>query len=245
MRGTLAVASRVLQSIRGDRPTLALVLGVPIFIIFLFSRILDEVPAGGINTDFIRPILLGFFVYFLTYVVTAIGFLRERQTGTLERVLASPVTRSGLVLGYLLGYGALVTVQAAVLLGSGVFFLGIKFQHGIGFFFGLELLGAFSALGLGIFASLFAKNEFQVLQFIPLLIAPQAILGGVFVPIEALPVYLEVPARAFPLTYLLKGMNYVVLGHGTSQDALLAVAVLAGYTLVTLLLAALMVRRPF
>lgn len=243
MRGTLSVAGRILLSLKGDHRTLGLVLVVPVFIIFLFSEILDEVPPGRFNADFVKPVLLGFFVYFLTYLLAAVGFLRERQSGTLERVLSSSLSRSGLVLGYLLGFGALVTVQAGVLLGAGILFLDVEFQHGVLPFFLLELLGAISALGLGILASLFARNEFQVIQFIPALIAPQVILGGVFVPVESLPAYLEYPARVLPLTYLLKGMNYVVLDQGGSEDVLIAIAVLGAYTLVSILLAGLVVRR--
>lgn len=243
MRGTWSVATRIWLSLRGDHRTLALVLVAPVFIIFLFAVVLDVVPEGKFNVDFVDPILLGFFAYFLTYLLTAIGFLRERQTGTLERVFASPVTRAGLILGYVLGFGVLVLVQSAVVLGAGIVFLGVDFQHGILAFFVILAVGALSALGLGILISLLAHNEFQVIQFIPLVIAPQVILGGTFVAVDQLPIWAEVIARAMPLTYLIEGMNWIVLDVGTAADYWLALALLGAWMLGTILLAIVAVGR--
>lgn len=243
MRGALPVAGRVLSTLRGDRRTLALVFVAPVFIIWLFSEVFDQVPPGGFDATAAGPILLGFFVFLLTYILTAIGFLRERQTGTLERVLASPISRMGLVLGYLLGFGVLATLQSAVVLASGLAFLEVSFAHGVWLFFVFEVLGAATALGLGIVVSLFAENEFQVLQFMPVVIAPQVILGGVFLPVESLPLYLEIPARGMPLTYLLEGMNYVVLDAGTTAEMLYSMGALAGFTLVAVAVAGWVVRR--
>ena len=187
--------------------------------------------------------LLGVFVFLLTYILTAIGFLRERTAGTLERVLVSPVSRTGLVVGYVLGFGVLATVQSLVLLGSGVYFLGVEFDHGVGLFFLVELLGAMTALGLGVVLSLFARNEFQVLQFMPTVIGPQVILGGTFLPVEDLPIYLEWPARLMPVTYLIQGMKYVVLDVGEAADLWASVAALAAFTVASVLVAWAVVRR--
>lgn len=236
MRGTLPVARRLLLSLRGDRRTLALVLVVPAFIIFLFGEVFaDPQP--------VAPVLLGVFVFILTYLLTSVGFLRERTDGTLERVLVTPVSRSGLVLGYVLGFGALATVQSLVLLGAGVVFLGVEFEHGVALFVLVELLGALTALGLGILLSLFAHNEFQAFQFVPVVIAPQIILGGTFVPVESLPAYLEPVAWAMPVTYLLQGMEYVVLGRGASADLWTAVGALAAFSLLSIAIAGIVVRR--
>jgi ABC-2 type transport system permease protein len=243
MRGALAVSGRVLLSLRGDPRTLAMVFVAPVFIFFLFGQIFDLVPPGRINVAFLKPVLLGVFAFILTYLLTAIGFLRERQTGTLERVLASPVTRMGLVTGYMTGFGALALLQSAVLLGAGVAFLDIEVAKGIPLFFLMTVLGALSALGLGVLVSMFAQTEFQVIQFVPVVIAPQFILGGVFLPVEALPWWLEWPARGMPLTYLLDGLDFVVLGSGGQGDYVLDSMVLLGFTVLSGLLAALLVRR--
>lgn len=236
MRGAVPVASRLLRTLRGDRRTLGLVVGAPAFIIFLFGEVFDRPQA-------VAPILLGLFVFMLTYLLTAIGFLRERQSATLERVLVSPISRNGLVVGYVLGFGVLAAIQSAVLLGAGIYFLDVSFEHGVGLFFALELLGAFTALGIGILLSLFAKNEFQVMQFMPVVIAPQVILGGTFAPVESLPAYLEWPARAMPVTYLLQGMDYVVLDHGEPSDLWTAILALVAFTVLSIAVSGLVVRR--
>lgn len=236
MRGARPVARRLLLGLRGDRRTLALVVVVPVFIIWLFSEIFED-PA------FAAPAMLGVFVFFLTYMLTAIGFLRERTAGTLERLLVSPISRNGLVMGYVIGFGYLAIVQSLVLAGSGVVFLDVEFEHGVFLFLLIELLGAFTALGIGIVLSLFAQNEFQVMQFIPAIISPQVILGGAFVPVEDMPEYLEFVARLMPVTYLIDGMDYVIFDAGSPEDFWFAIGVLAVYTVGSIALSAVVVRR--
>lgn len=236
MSGALPVARRLLLGLRGDRRTLALVFVMPAFIIFLFGEVFPR-PAG------IAHILLGVAVFFLTYLLTAIGFLRERTAGTLERVLVAPVSRSGIVLGYVLGFGILAAVQSFILLGSAVYFLGVEFEHGIMLVVLLELLGALTALGIGIVLSLFADSEFQAIQFIPAVITPQVILGGTFRPVDQLVWYLEYPARVMPITYLIQGMEYAVLGRGDAENLWAAVAAMVVFTLVSLAVASVAVRR--
>lgn len=231
VRGALPIAQRILLGLRGDRRTLGLVLVMPVVLIYLFSEVFPD-SAG------VAPVLLGIIVFILTYMLTAIGFLRERTAGTLDRILVSPTSRIGVVSGYVLGFGVLATVQSAVLLGSAVYFLDIEFEQGIVLFFAVELLAALTALGLGILLSLFAENEFQALQFMPIVIGPQVILGGTFLEIEKLPDALELLARVMPVTYILQAMEYVVLGEdgdtkrwdilGEGSDAALSVVVEAG-----------------
>ncbi len=236
MRGALPVAWRILRAMRRDRRALGLVLVVPAVIVWLLSEVFER-------PETVAPVLLGVFVFFLTYLLTSVGFLRERTAGTMDRVLAAPVTRGGLVVGYVAGYGVLAVLQSAVLLVAGVVFLEVTFEHGVVLFFLIELLGALTALGIGIVLSLFARSEFQVVQFIPVVITPQVVLGGTFLPVSDLPTYLELPARVMPLTYLLSAMDYVVLGEGSATDLRIAVAVLAGFTLLSLLLASVSVKQ--
>lgn len=236
MNGAFTVSRRILLGLRGDRRTVGLVLVVPAFVVFLFGEVFAR-------PEPVAPVLLAVFVFFLTYLLTAVGFLREQTAGTLERVLVSPISRSGLVLGYVVGFGLLAAVQSVVLLAASVYFLDVTFANGVGLFFVLELLGALTALGIGVLLSLFAENEFQAIQFIPLVITPQVILGGTFLPVEELPTYLELPARAMPITYLIDGMQYVVLDEGTAGDAWTAMGVLAVFTVLTVAVAAVAVGR--
>jgi ABC-2 type transport system permease protein len=236
MNGALPVARRLLLGLRGDRRTLGLVVVVPAFIIWLLSEVFTA-------TEPVAPILLGVFVFFLTYMLTAVGFLRERTAGTLDRVLVAPVSRGGLVVGYVLGFGALAAVQAVVLLGSAVYFLNVTFEHGVALFFLVELLSALSALGIGIVLSLFADNEFQAIQFIPVVISPQVILGGTFLPVDQLPWYLEYPARVMPVTYVIEAMQYVVNGTGDAGEFRVVLAVLLGFGVAAVGVAGVVVRR--
>lgn len=236
MRGALPVAGRILRSLRGDRRTLALVVFVPAFIVWLLGEVF---PRPGP----VAPILLAVFVFFLTYILTAVGFLRERTAGTLERVRVSPASRAGVVVGYLLGYGVLATVQSLVLLAAAVWFLDVSFENGIAPFVGVELLGALAALGLGVSLSLFADTEFQAIQFIPVVISPQVILGGTFLPVSELPVYLEYPALVMPVTHLIDAMEYVVRDVGDAGDFAVAVGALAAFAALAVLASALAIRR--
>jgi ABC-2 type transport system permease protein len=235
MKGAVTVGRRLLYGLRGDRRTLALGIGAPIFIIFLFSEVFAA-------PQRVAHVLLGLFVFILTYLLTAIGFLRERTAGTLEQVLAAPVSRTGLVVGYVLGFGVLATVQTLVLVGA-VVLLDLEFEHHVALVVLVALLGALTALGIGIVLSVFAENEFQVQQFMPLVIAPQVILGEVFVSVEELAWYLEYPARAMPVTYIVRGLEYAVLGRGDAGEFRVVVAALAVFAAASILLAAGVVRR--
>ncbi|MFW6448706.1 MAG: ABC transporter permease [Halobacteriota archaeon] len=237
MRGAWPVARRILLTLRGDGRTLGLVLVMPVLIIYLLGEVFPV-------SEPVAPVLLGVFVFVLTYVLTAIGFLRERTMGTLDRVLVAPISEPALVTGYLAGYGLLAAVQAAVLLAAGVAFLDVSFAHGVGSFFLVALLGAGSALGLGFVLSLFAQNEFQVLQFMPTVIGPQVILGGTFRPVEELPAHLEWPARLMPVTYVIEGMNYVLLDVGEATDLYAALLALAAFTAVAAVVAWRVIRTP-
>ncbi|WP_042662799.1 ABC transporter permease [Haloferax sp. ATB1] len=225
--GTWTVARRILRGIRGDRMTIGLVIGAPVFIMYLVSEVFAD-------TQGLAPMILGILVFVLTYMLTSIGFLRERQAGTLERILVAPISRTSIVVGYFLGYGVLATIQSLVLLMAALFFLEVEFAHGIFLFFVLEILGAMTAIGIGILLSLFADNEFQAIQFIPLVLTPQVVLGGTFTPIDTLPLYLRLPARVMPLTYLVQGMDYVIAGIGFLDDFIIAVAVLIEFTVLAI-----------
>lgn len=243
MMGALAVAGRVLLGVRGDRVTLAFVVGTPFLVLFLFGQVLGAVPAQAYDARTIHPVLLATFLFFLTYVLTGIGFLRERQRGTLERLRTTRASSLGIVLGYFLGYGFLALVQSTFLLAAGLLFLHVRFEHGVAGFYLLEVLGASTALGFGILISILARTEFQVLQSVPVFLAPQLILGGVFVPVDRLPAWLGAIARVLPFTHLISGMQYLTLGTGSAGDLWTAGYVLGGCTLACLAAAVLAIRR--
>jgi len=206
------------------------------------------------------PAIVGFFAYFFVYVLTGVSFLRERTGGTLERLLATPVTRAEIVTGYTLGFGLFATIQVVVLL---VWALGTVHVPAIGplpsFGIGLGipavgspvlaflvvLLLAVGAVSLGIFLSTFARTELQIIQFIPLVLAPQFLLSGVIFPVSSLPSVLQPLVGLMPLNYAVDGLRQVFIrGADLSAGALqLDLAVLAAVAVFFGVLASLTIRR--
>jgi ABC-2 type transport system permease protein len=220
---------------------------------------------GASQVDVLAPIFLGFFGYFFVFLLTGISFLRERIGGTLERLLATPVTRFEIVTGYSLGFGTFATIQVVVLtlfiLNSitvpsfGPFgdYTTPPFSVGLGvnsagsplLAFTIALLLSLGAVNLGIFLSTFARTELQVIQFIPLVIVPQALLSGILWPIERLPDVLQAIAHALPLTYAVQGLREVMLKGADVSSAVVQtdLAVLAGIALFFVLLASGTIKR--
>jgi ABC-2 type transport system permease protein len=216
-------------------------------------------PDAG-TVDVLAPVFLGYFGYFFVFLLTGISFLRERIGGTLERLLATPVTRGEIVLGYTLGFGLFATLQVIVLtlfilnavevpeigpipaftIGLGVESVGSPFLT-----FAIALILSLGAVSLGIFLSTFARTELQVIQFIPIVIIPQGVLGGIFWPIDQLPDVLAAIARVLPMSYAVDGLREVMLKGAdlTSSAVQLDLAVLSGIAVVFVLLAAATIKR--
>lgn len=195
--------------------------------------------------DLLGGPFIGLVVFFLVYVVTSISFLRERSLGTLERLLASPLRRSEIVLGYMAGFTLIALVQAAEVLAFSIWLLGLYNAGELWLIFGIEVLLALAAINLGIFLSTFARSEFQAVQFIPLAIVPQILLSGVIVPVAAEPEWLQVVSNLLPLTYAVDALRAVMLEGQTlaSSQVLLDVGVLAGFTVLVLLAGTATLRR--
>jgi ABC-2 type transport system permease protein len=144
-----------------------------------------------------------------------VAFLRERSQGTMERLLATPATRPEIILGYLGGLGLFALIQVAVILSFTIWVLKIHYLGSLALLFLVVALLALVGVGLGILASTFARNEFQVLQFIPIAIIPQGLLCGLIWPVEEMPAYLRPLAYAMPLTYANRALRDIMLkGEG-------------------------------
>ncbi|HET6380245.1 MAG TPA: ABC transporter permease [candidate division Zixibacteria bacterium] len=203
---------------------------------------------GGEELDTLDQLggpFIGLVVFFLVYVVTSVSFLRERSLGTLERLMASPLRRAEIVVGYMLGFTAVALVQAAEVLLFGTLVLDLHNQGNLLLIFGIELLLALSAINLGIFLSTFARTEFQVVQFIPLVVVPQILLSGVLVPVASEPGWLQVISNLMPLTYAVDALRSVMLeGRGLEHARLLIdLGVLAGFCALVVAAAATTLRR--
>ncbi len=217
-------------------------------------------PVDADVLDAIAPVFLGYFAYFFVFILTGISFLRERLGGTLERLLATPVTRGEIVLGYSLGFGIFATLQVVLLtafvllhwevpalgpLPSFVVGLDVPSAGSPLLAFGFALALAVGAVSLGIFLSTFARTEFQILQFIPVVIVPQGLLGGIFWPIDRLPDVLRPIAQLMPLTYAVEGLRAVMIRGAGLEDPTVArdLLVLVGVALLFVVLAARTIRR--
>jgi ABC-2 type transport system permease protein len=206
------------------------------------------------------PAIVGFLAYFFVYILTGVSFLRERTGGTLERLMATPVTRGEIVAGYTLGFGLFATLQVAVIL---LWTLGTVhvpaigplpgFSVGLGVSIAGNALAAFvvvlllavGAVSLGIFLSTFARTELQVIQFIPIVLAPQFLLSGVLFPVGSLPDVLQPFVRVMPVTYAVDGLRQVFIrGADLTSSALLGdLGVLALIALFFATVASLTIRR--
>ena len=206
------------------------------------------------------PAIVGFFAYFFVYILTGVSFLRERTGGTLERLLATPVARGEIVAGYALGFGLFATIQVAILLAWALGSTRVgplgpvpTFSIGLGIglagspvlAFAVVLILALGAVSLGIFLSTFARTELQIIQFIPLVLAPQFLLSGVIFPVASLPEILRPLTAIMPLTYAVDGLRQVFVRGAdlTANPLQLDLAVLALVALLFAIIASLTIRR--
>jgi ABC-2 type transport system permease protein len=161
--------------------------------------------------DYFGAAFIGLIVFFLVFVITIVSFLNERSQGTLERLMASPLRRGEIVLGYMLGFTVLALVQAVEVLVFALAVLKIHNQGSVLLIFLMEALMVIVAVNLGIFLSMFARSEFQAVQFIPLVIVPQFLLCGILFPVSSEPQALQYISNVLPLTYAVNGMRDIMV----------------------------------
>jgi len=236
----LAIARRVILQIRYDRRTLALLFLVPLVVMTLVNLSMPEMPG---LLDYLAPALLAALALFFVFILTSVSFLRERLQGTLERLQASPVTRGDIVLGYWLGLLLFAAIQSLIILLYTIWVFRVHYRGSLAEVFLFQMLITAGGLNMGILASTYARNEFQVVQFIPLLLLPQFFLGGLLWPVEQMPGYLQALARILPLTYAIKGLRAIMLDGKGLLDTLPQLAFLGVFAAVMLFLAALTLRR--
>jgi ABC-2 type transport system permease protein len=194
----------------------------------------------GLDTlDYLGAGFIGLVVFFLVFVITSVSFLRERSQGTLERLMASPLRRGEIVIGYMVGFTVLAFIQSAEVLLFCLYVLKLHNAGSVWLIFLVEVLMALAAVNLGIFLSMFARTEFQAVQFIPLVVVPQVLLSGILVPVSSEPGWLQVLSNVLPLTYAVNGLRDVMIkGADLSWSALqLDVGVVLGFGILMVLLA--------
>ena len=167
--------------------------------------------------DKMFPILMSFFVFLFVFLISGIALLRERTTGTLERVLATPIKRSDIVFGYLIGYGVFAIIQTLIIVFFSIYLLNINLAGSLTYVILINILLAIAALVMGIFISTFANSEFQMVQFIPIVAIPQVLFSGIF-PLENMSPWLSNIGYLFPLRYAGHALtNIMIKGQGWSN----------------------------
>ncbi len=200
----------------------------------------------GFDTlDYFGAAFIGLVVFFLVFVITIVAFLNERSQGTLERLMASPLRRGEIVLGYMLGFTVLAFIQSAEVLVFSLAVLKVHNQGNVLLIFGIEALMALTAVNLGIFLSMFARTEFQAVQFIPLVIVPQVLLSGILFPVSSEPQPLQVVSNVLPLTYAVNGLRDVMVKGAdlTWASLQLDTGVVAGFCVVLIVAGVATLRR--
>ena len=195
------------------------------------------------SLDYIAPVYIVFFVFFFIFLLTCVFFLRERSQGTMERLMATPINRLEIVLGYMMGLGIFALIQSAVVLLFTVWVLDIDYAGNLLVVFIIEAILTMVAANMGIAASTFATNEFQVVQFIPLVIVPQGLLSGTIWAIEEMPTLLQPLAYVMPMTYANQAMRAVMIKGQGLGSVWFELVVLVGFAALLIALGALMVQR--
>ena len=237
---TLATAARVLRQLRRDPRTLALLFVVPSLLLTLFKYVF----AGQDATfDRVGGPLVGLFPFITMFLVTSITMLRERTTGTLERLMTMPLAKLDLLLGYGLAFALVATIQATITSGVGFGLLGLDVAGPVWLVILLAVGNAILGMSLGLFTSAFARSEFQAVQFLPAFIFPQILLCGLLVPRERMARALELASDFLPLTYAYDALQRTTLSGDVGARVALDAGVIVGATVLALALGAATLRR--
>ena len=237
-RITAATAVRVLEQIRHDRRTIALLLIVPSALLFLLSEML-----GSATFDRLGAPMLGMFPFITMFLVTSIAMLRERTTGTLERLMTMPLAKLDLLGGYGIAFALLATVQALVTSGFVFLVLGLDTPGSPALIVFLAVLDAVLGSALGLLASAFASSEFQAVQFMPAFVLPQILLCGLLVPRDQMAGWLDAIASVLPLTFAFEALDAVAVDGDGLGGVSGEIAVLVAFSAVAIGLGALTLRR--
>lgn len=237
---TLTTTRRIIQQLLHDKRTIALMFLAPTLLISLLWWIFSE---NEHMFDLFGPALIGIFPFTVMFLIASITTLRERVTGTMERILTMPIGKFDIVFGYALAFGLFGAVQSLLTSSVAIFALGLDVTGPQWFFVLVALVSTLLGVALGLFVSAFATTEFQAIQFMPIFIFPQLLICGLFVPVAQLPDVLEKIAWWMPLTYLVQALNGVTKYADVTDDMWRDLYIVAIFIVGALLLAGLTLRR--
>jgi ABC-2 type transport system permease protein len=231
-------AERVLRQLRRDPRTVALLVVVPALLMTLLRFMFNSSRAFSA----VAPALLGIFPFLLLFLVTSIATLRERTSGTLERLMTTPLAKLSLLAGYALGFALLALLQVVVTT-SVCLLLGMTVHGSLAWLLLVTMTDALLGVALGLLASAFATTEFQAIQLMPVVVLPQLLLCGLFQPRPEMAQLLRWAADVLPVTYAVDALQRVAASASVSGELLRDFAVLAGYVVAAIALAAASLRR--
>lgn len=240
MRILVATTGRILRQLRHDPRTVALLVVVPSLLLTLIYFMYD---GGGRTFDRIALIMLGIFPFVIMFLITSIAMLRERTSGTLERLLTTPLGKLDLLFGYGIAFGVAAAIQAAAASAAAYWLLGMETAGGAGLVVLIAVINAILGVALGLLCSAFARTEFQAVQFMPVVVVPQILLCGLFVPRGQMAGWLQAISDALPLTYAVQALTQVGAHADATGTMWRDVIVVLGATVVALVLAAATLRR--
>jgi ABC-2 type transport system permease protein len=239
-RITFATTGRILRQLRHDRRTVVLLLVVPVLLLTLLYFMYHN---AGLTFDRIALIMLGVFPFVIMFLVTSIAMLRERTTGTLERLLTTPLGKLDLLFGYGIAFGLAAAGQAAVAVAGAYWLLGLETTGNAALVVLIAVVNAILGVALGLFCSAFARTEFQAVQFLPVVVVPQILLCGLFVPREQMVGWLQAVSDALPLTYAVEALAQVGRYADPTATMWRDLTVVVGAAIAALILAAATLRR--
>jgi ABC-2 type transport system permease protein len=213
-RVTLAIAARVLTQLRRDHRTLAMLLVLPCLLIVLLWWMFDASP---LIFDRLGPALLAVFPFFVMFLVTSVTTLRERSSGTLERLFTMPMGKLDFLVGYALAFGLVAAIQSAVAVSVAVGLLDLDVRGPVWLLGVVAVVDAVLGTALGLFVSAFARTEFQAVQFLPAVVVPQILLCGLIVPRDRLPDVLAAVSDVLPLSYAVDAMEHLATTTRTGE----------------------------
>jgi ABC-2 type transport system permease protein len=239
LRRCLATTERVLSQVRHDPRTIGMLVAVPCVLLGMLAWIFNETPIF----DQIGAPLLGVFPFVIMFLLTSIATLRERQSGTLERLLTLPISRADLVGGYALAFGLLAVIQALVAAGFSIVVLRLDVAGPAWLLVAVAVAVAVLGTALGLFASAFARTEFQAVQFMPAFVLPQFLLCGLLVPRDQLPTALRIISDVLPLSYAVDAMRSITTSAQPGADVAKDLAIVLAFVVASVVIGSATLRR--
>ncbi|WP_104063129.1 ABC transporter permease [Arthrobacter sp. 4R501] len=242
----LATTRRVLDQLRHDHRSIALILVVPALLLtavyFLYEN--ETLPPGVPRTfDRVGLMMLAIFPFVVMFLVTSITMLRERTSGTLERLLTTPIHKADLLFGYGLAFSIMAALQSLVATAVAYWIFGLDIQGSPGLVVMIAVINAVLGVALGLLCSAFARTEFQAVQFMPVVVVPQILLCGLFVARERMNEALEAVSNVLPLTFSVDALQEIAANTAPTDQLWMDAGVIVAIVLAVLVLASLTLRR--